>query len=348
MFTNREQLILMNKIKNMEKTIIHKALENLKKNTGITGVFTPLGKNGLDGVMSLLLENGNERFVVEIRREIRYHQLDKIKQIAKINESFMLVAENIFPKIKEELKDNGIYYLDGAGNIFLKTINNFIWIEGHKPEKTVEEIINRAFTSTGLKVVYSFLVDENMLNQPQRIISENSGVALGNVNYVLNGLKEQEFLIKKGRKQFELINKKNLLEKWIYAYQERLKPKIHIGNFSFANEKEERQWKQLKLNKNQTFWGGEPAGDIITGYLNPELFTLYTDETGIELIKNYRLIPDKIGNISVYTKFWVGQAAFRDIAVHPLLAYTDLMNTNNGRCIETAKIIYEQYLKKDL
>ncbi|NLT52688.1 MAG: hypothetical protein GXX85_17430 [Ignavibacteria bacterium] len=332
----------------METNIIHTALDNLKKNTGIAGVVIAREGKGIDAEVEFQFENGKELFVVEVKREIRNHQLDKIKQMAEKNRNFLLIANTIFPKIKEELRKEGIAYLDAAGNIFLKTAKTNIWIEGHKKEKTEKEKINRAFTATGLRVIYLFLIDNELVNETQRRIAEEAGIALGNINYIINGLREQEFLIEKGKKQYQLINKNNLLEKWTGAYEEKLKPALYIGNFRFAKAEDEKNWKQLLLKPEQTFWGGEPAGDLITQYLAPEIFTLYTEETRNELIKNYRIVPANEGNIKVYNKFWKDRETFNETIVHPLLAYTDLMNTGNSRCIETAKLIYDRYLKESI
>ena len=332
----------------MEEILAYTALENLKKHTGIEGRFTANVKDGLDGEVRLLFNNGTELLTVEIKREIRNHQLEQIRHLAARHKNLMLIADTIFPKIKDELRKLGIGYLDTAGNIFLQTAKHYLWIEGHKKEKTQTTKVNRAFTPTGLKAIYLFLIDENILNQPQRIIAEEAGIALGNINYIINGLKEQEFLIEKGRKQFQLINKKQLVEKWMVAFEEKLKPTLHIGNFRFLKNDDEKRWGEIPLKPDHTYWGGEPAGEILTNFLVPEIFTLFTDETRNNLIKNYRLVPENTGNIKVYKKFWKGQATFNAYVVHPLLAYADLMNTGNSRCMETAKIIYDQRLKENL
>lgn len=339
----------------MEEKIVHTALENLQLHTGIEGLYTPNNKKGLDGEVRLLFQKeqdikieGKEIFNVEIRREIRNHQLKQIKDWAETNKNFLLIAETIFPKIKEELRKNGIGYLDTAGNIFLKTAKHHVWIEGHKKEKLQTNKKNRAFTATGLKVIYLFLLDEKLLNQPQRIIAEVAEVALGNINYIINGLKQNKFLIETDKKKFQLINKDELLQKWINGFEEKLKPTLHIGNYRFIKNEDERNWMKLNLKTNHTFWGGEPAGAIITKYLTPEIFTIYTDETRNNFIKNYHFVPEPKGNIKVYRKFWNENITFNGTTVNPILAYTDLINTGNTRCIETAKIIYGKYIKPNL
>lgn len=327
---------------------MHLAFENLKKQTGIEGIFIIENNKTLDCGVDLVFKTGMEHFKVVVIKEIRNHQLANINQWASTQINPLLIADTIFPKIKEALRKLGIAYLDTSGNIFVQTKKNHIWIEGHKREKAQTEKANRAFTATGLKVVYLFLIDEHLLNQTQRTIAQEARIALGNINYILNGLKEHGFLIEKRKNQFQLINKKKLLEKWHDEFEEKLKPVLHIGNFKFKNIEEERNWKNIKLLNKQTYWGGEAAGAIITKYLLPEIYTLYTDETRNNLIKNYHLVPDPLGKIKVYKKFWKDQAAFNDTVVHPLLAYTDLMNTGDSRCIETAKMIYSKYINANL
>lgn len=332
----------------MEEKIVNTALENLRKHTGIEGFYIANQKKGLDGEVDFIFQTGKELFIVEVKREIRNHQLPLIEDMARKNKNFLLIAETIFPKIKEELRKQGIGYLDTAGNIFLQTAEHHLWIDGQKNKKISTEKPNRAFKAAGLKVIYLFLTDENLLNQPQRTIAEEAGIALGNINYILSGLKELKFLIEKNKKEFQLINKNELLQKWMTRFEEKLKPTLHIGNFRFLKNEDYNHWKNIVLKRNQTYWGGEPAGAIITNYLLPEIFTLYTDETRNNLIKNYRLIPDPNGNIRAYKKFWKGQNTFDETTVHPVLAYTDLVNTGDRRSMETAKKIYDELLSNRL
>lgn len=333
----------------MEEKIIYTALDNLKKHIGIDGHFTAANtRKDMDGKIDMIFEDGKEVFLVEVKKEIRNYQLPQIADTANKVKNFMLVAETIFPKIKDALRKKGIGYLDAAGNIFLQTAAHNIWIEGQKQKKTAHEKINRAFTATGLKAVYLFLLRNDFVNHPQRSIAEEAAIGLGNVNYVLNGLKEHGFLIEKNGREFQLINKNELLQKWANGFEDKLKPALHIGNFRFLNRDEQDNWKHLQLKPHHTFWGGEPAGGIITNYLMPEIFTLYTEEARADLIKNYRLVPDPNGNIKVYKKFWRDKAGFNETTVHPILAYTDLLNTGDNRCEETAKMIYDKYIKENI
>ena len=101
-----------------------------------------------------------------------------------------------------------------------------------------------------------------------------------------------------------------------------MKPNIKIGTFRFLKAEEFTSWKNMPLLKGETYWGGEPAGDILTDYLRPAELTLYSTEKRNELIKKYRLIPDDKGNIKVYQKFWHSIEVNNNV-VPPLLVYAD-------------------------
>ena len=45
----------------------------------------------------------------------------------------MVIADRIFPTLKEALRENKISYLDAAGNIFVNTSEQFVWLDGHRP-----------------------------------------------------------------------------------------------------------------------------------------------------------------------------------------------------------------------
>lgn len=132
------------------------------------------------------------------------------------------------------------------------------------------------------------------------------------------------------------------MNKWITGYEDKLKKTLFIGKFRFNNNK----WKNIKFENNKTLWGGEPAAEILTHYLHPQLFIAYTKEDTKELIKKYFLIPDPNGEVEIYKKFWnFDYDAINKNVVQPLLIYADLINTGDDRNLETAKIIYERYLQ---
>jgi len=333
----------------IETEIVNIALENLQKNTRIIGEWKEYAitkDNGIDGEIVFNIDNQKIRIFAEVKKALRNHQLYQIKEIADAHRPFLLVAEHIFPKIKEELRKNEIAYLEANGNIYLKEPGIYLWIDNQKPIQQEKEQVNRAFTKTGLRVIFHFLLNEEIVNYPYRNIAQMADIGLGNVNNVMNGLKQAGFLLKMNKDEYRLVNKKELLEKWMVAYEEKLKPALHIGNFRFLKEEDHKNWKRIPIIPGKTFWGGEPAADLMTNYLSPEILTLYTEEGRTDLIKHYRLIPDENGKVKVYKKFW-NYYNVRDNTVDPILVYADLMNTGDGRCMETAKKLFDEYKLAD-
>ena len=163
-------------------------------------------------------------------------------------------------------------------------------------------------------------------------------MSIGNINLIIKGLIDTGHLVKQNQRDYKLINKKELLNKWIIGYETQLKPNLFIGSFRFIDSNEFRNWKKIKFINNDTVWGSEAAADIKTNYLIASELCIYTNETKSELMRNYKLIPDDNGNIKIYKKFWNN---YEDTKLTPeLLIYTDLIISGNPRNKEVAdKII---------
>jgi hypothetical protein len=331
--------------------LVETAIETLQKTQLIKGNWKPFDRKainiGLDGQIEIEINNKTIWLNVVIKTNLRSIHLPLLFKLAQKHAPLILIADQIFPKIKEELRNNTLSYLEANGNIWLKYDQNLIWIDSNKSIPKQKEKTNRAFTKTGLKVLFDFLRDETLINSPYREIANQADVALGNVSYILNGLKEMGYVVKLNKEEYKFINHADLLHMWVVKYAEKLKPELEIGNFRFLNEEAFLNWKNLKIKKDSTCWGSEPAGNLMTNYLKPSLLTLYTTETKSELIKNYKLIPDPNGKILVYKKFWKSNDT-NEISAPPLLVYADLMNTGDHRCIETAQKIYNELFKDKL
>jgi hypothetical protein len=330
-----------------EVDIVEIALEKLKKDTKITGKWGNNAEKEIDGTIKLVIDGQEHVFNAEVVTELRNHQLLNIVRKAEKYKPFMIIAKNLFPKIKEELRQLNIGYIEVNGNIYAKVPGMMVWVDAHKPLKQEVEKTNRAFTKTGLKVIFQFLLDEQLVNMPYREIANTTEVGLGNINYIIHGLRDMGFLIDLNKNEYKISKKRELLDKWITAYAEKLKPALLIGRFRFLKEDDFLNWKKLKLDNNKTWWGGEPAGDLLTNYLKPAELTLYTVQTRTDLIKKLRLIPDEKGNVKIFKKFWHYTEVNENITP-PLLVYADLLAKNDRRCTETAQKIYDELLQDKL
>ncbi|WP_335964787.1 type IV toxin-antitoxin system AbiEi family antitoxin [Galbibacter sp. PAP.153] len=329
-----------------EVDILNKAIHNLEKDIPITWKWKNMDYNndmGIDGILDLTINKHNILMFVEVKKDVKNHQLFNIIEYNNRFENFLLVVEKLYPKVKRELRENQVNYLEGNGNVYINEADFFLYIDTNKTTKNQKEKVNRAFTKTGLKVVFHFLLNPQLLNETQREIAGIANVALGNIPLIIHGLLENNFILKLNKNEYVINNYEELLNKWITEFEQTLKPTIFKQRFKFQNENQD--WKTLQLNTEKTVWGGEPAGDIMTNHLRPEKFTLYTNEATRDLMINYRLLPDDEGTIWVYEKFWATD--FNNIAPKELI-YADLMINNDKRSKETAKMIFDEYIQPNL
>ena len=258
----------------------------------------------------------------------------------------LYVTINATPKILEFAKLPDVNVMDCAGNFNIQyqlKNGNVVLMLANKGEKPIEENMPKAypiFLEKGLKVIIYLLLDKKNIGRPYRGIMDATGVAIGTVKNIIDGLIYQKFARVEGNKRF-LTNADRLLMLWAANYGLILKPKLLQTRFAFRDEEMRKNWKEMTLPDGM-IWGGEPAANLTDGFLTPGEFTVYTDVPAATLMKTGAVIPDKDGDITVYEKFWTGEDT---VNVTPaILTYADLMDTANSRCIEAAQKIKENEL----
>jgi len=261
-------------------------------------------------------------------------------------ERFILVTRQVTEVMANRLRENGIQFMDETGNAYINHPPLYIFIRGNKnPPRTKVPTIGRVFKRTGIRVLYALLCNPGLENRPYRTIAAKADVALGTVNWVMRELKELGFLLEMGKgrgRKIRLNNKERLLERWITAYAEQLRPKLILGRYRGAAG----WWKGVELDPELAQWGGEVAGATLTSHLNPQEVTVYVDKDNLaEVLIPHKLKKDPEGHVELLQRFWRPDAieANRDM-VHPLLVYADLMATANQRNLETARMIYDQHI----
>ncbi|MEX2564450.1 MAG: type IV toxin-antitoxin system AbiEi family antitoxin [Cyclobacteriaceae bacterium] len=324
----------------MEQEILGVALANLPTEIGLKAkreIYVAEQNTKIDARVTFNLDG--MRYITRnavIRKEIRKHHILELKELQDEVGPVMLVAERLYPNIKKMLNETGIDWMDVAGNIHLKEDETLIWIDRHTTTP-VGEKKNRAFTKTGLKVVFLFLHDEAWLNRTYRDIAEAADVALGNIKYVLDGLKEHGFIYAINKNVNKLRNREKLLDHWITTFTDELKPRIQKGRYHFINIETENNWKDLPLGV-QDVWGGEPAADLLMNDLKPMEYILYTKKGRGQLMKEFKLVPDENGKVEIREPYWTVGTERPNVAPR-LVIYTDLMITGDPRNIKAAKEI---------
>jgi hypothetical protein len=336
--------MMKGELKKMENQIRTGMFDIISKTLGLEPTFLS-GKGGefasSDGELTLRAQSGQTyRFDAYQKKEIRPFQLIIILEMKRKYRDLIVLADEIFPRVKEELRKKDVNYIDGAGNAFIKNKNLYLFIDG-KRRQGESTNKSRLFSRAGLQVVYHILVNNDLINKPYRDIAAQANVALDTISKTMNGLKSHGYVMSINKDFQKLFKKDELLEKWVEHYNDRLKPKLYLDSFRFKEEDVNFRWKNITLDRTKTCWGGEPAASLLTDYLKPEIFILYTKEPRGDLIKHYRLIPDPRGKVKVYHPFWQIQETQ---TAPPLVVYADLIGTGDSRNIETANIMLSKHL----
>ena len=323
-----------------EYVIIDQTFQSVLPILNCTGSWEKHANKDMDALVTMTFPIGKINFDALIKQDVRENTIRNIQNLNDTYPNFLLVAYRIYPKYQQLLRELRINYLEANGNAFIQKSGAYILIDKFAPLKEDAEDKTRAFTKTGLRVFFQLLVDERNLKTNQRDLAQQAGVALGNIPLVLNNLKEAGLLVKTNTKGYQWVNKEEAIATWISGYRNTLKPSLYQGRYRLPKDK---PWTEIHLPTTKTMWGGEPGGDILTNYLRPERFTLFTELNKPEFIKATRMMPDKNGEVEVYETFWEKQGEVEKCAP-PLLVYADLMINGDKRSLETAKMIYEQYL----
>lgn len=294
-------------------------------------------------------------FTVAARKEIRVSSkgivLQQIKELEQqIDQPIIIVSYYIALEVADEFKQNGINYLDGSGNSFIKNAELLVYISGQKKISPILTNQARAFRESGIKLIFLLLCNPDTIHLPNRRLSELSGISVGSVSNVLTELESLNFVLKTGDER-RLKNLRLLLDRWVISYFDVLRPRLAIKRMDFEFAGDYINWQNLPLeeSKGGVLWGGESAAAIKTMNLNPKYFTLYTDQNWQEFARDLRLIPNESGNFEILEIFWEeSNLGMMPGLVPELLIYADLVGSGVERNIQIANEILAhdlQYIK---
>jgi len=321
---------------------------------GITGIKMKIKREteGLDAIISI----GGKHFSVEYKSEIRKSNkgifLSQINDLNKKSKNpIVIIAKYIASDVAVELRNKEINYIDIAGNAYLKEADFFIFISGQKVQRISKTNQSRAFQESGIKLIFCLIKYPESLNLSYRNLAKLSEISVGSVSHVIKELIDLSFILKVNKKKLVLKNTSALLNRWIIAYNDILRPRLIKRQMRFSNKEDVRKWLSLPIQKvdDVNLWGGETAGAIITGLLKPKVFTIYTNGSWQNIAKRFKLIPDEQGEIEILSIFWnTDTDNTKNKTVPALLVYADLISSGYERNIQIANELLNnelQYIK---
>lgn len=326
-----------------ETQIVYTAQKHFRENTGMDLIITSNGPrfDDIDGKITITDPDTGKKDILfyEIKNEIRTHDLVKLKQHYDRYKSLLLIAQYISQKNKEQLRTLNINYIESSGNCYIKHKGWRVFVDNQKSAPMRKSGTSKLFTYSGMKFIYALLLNPELITKTYREIAYKSEIALGSVGDIIQQLLTNEYLKERaGTKQIVKLNE--LFEDWVDYFDERMVPHIFQEVYSFADKDAHLNWQRIPMKN--ACWGGEPAAWLLDRYLTPGTFVIYSRNNTQEIMKQFRLIPDIRGNVTLMlppleNREW-------DKHADPFLIYAELMRSDDSRCHEAAQRIREKYI----
>lgn len=333
-------------MRSWEWEIVEAAIDALARETDLRASIDDAHEDSHD----LTVEIGKYQFLGEAKRWAA-HRIPDIVQFPADGPNRLLIADYVNANAAKRLRDKGIQFIDTAGNAYIDRPGLKILIRGNsRPDKLVFNEAGqpgvRAFQRKGLILIYHLLTRPELVNTSLRTIASESGVSHGTADNVIKALETGGFVAKGRNGRRRLLEKHKLMERWVAGYGETLAPKLTIGTFY----SEDTRWWGTDIQEFSAAWGGEIAAAQYTGYLSPQIATLFLPRANFPtLMQRYRLrkaATSADANLRIMERFW-DEDEHENGFVHPLLAYAELLYSADTRNAETARILYDRYLADD-
>lgn len=314
-----------------------------------------------DADLTLRSEKKTHLFQVKVKRGIltpaALPALETLVKRMEPGTPLLVAAGQIGPSVAKLLRARNVSFMDTDGNAFLALPGLHVWITGKR--SSVKRMVTGLHRQSAVKVIFALLTDPSLdrepdaalLNSSIRVLAKAAGVAVGSVGNVFDNLRSIGFLLEDDGAR-RLVERERLIELWATDYLARLRHLLIHHRYRAASV---REWERMPRLPANAWWGGEVAGARLTRHLSPEKMTIYTGALPDEWVVRAGLQPDPEGNVEVLTPFW-GEGLItrwqRDSddhpkdCVHPLLVYADLLANDEERSSETAKRLYDGYLRK--
>src|SRR5437867_2653124 len=314
-----------------------------------------------DGVLVVTTDSGRLQYVVEVKRGLNRprleHALASTTRRLKAGTRRLLLADFVPGSLNDVLEEAQVDFVDAAGNMLLRWPGKlYVHVKGMKPVRVPEATASFLTTPNGLRVLFALLAEPGADVPAYRELSERAGVSLGTVGRVALELKRRGFLETQRRKRRVLRRKRELLDLWVGGYAERLRPQLVIGRFRSPDRELADALKRLTAEGDGGLrWAltGGFAADALPGHYRGDQLTLFVDPWSSTRAAALRWLPSVDGPITLLRMFWpatVKRTLEKGGArvAHPLLVYAELLFQGREREVETARLIYDQYLRPNI
>lgn len=330
-----------------EREILKKATQALREQTGLEISYeipkqSTRANHFIDANLTLYLPKKTIDYMAEIKTRLNEGAIGSaLVQAKEISGPFALVSELVTPSQAERLRDLGLTFFDTAGNAYFNEPGLYVFVSGQKVHLSEAQQPLEIFSPAGMRLILALLTTPRLETFDYRTISDDTQIPRTNIGRVMSSLEKAGYLIRRGKQERFLINRKDLIKRWVEAYSESYRPKLKPIRYHSMRTKG-RWWEDVDIATYNAVWGGETAAERLTKYLKPQTATIYADSKLTRLQAIHGLVNDEKGEVEILNRFWVS-GEVKDCAP-PLVVYADLLATADERNLEAARLIYDEYL----
>jgi hypothetical protein len=241
--------------------------------------------------------------------------------------------------------------MDLAGNCHLRLGKGYeARVQGRRLAAPAAE---KGLRAPAYRVLFALLADTSFAAAASRVLAERAGgVSAQTAIDLRERLRARRILVLRGKHlDWTPWGRKEALDMFVAGFATTLQPSLALGRFR-PQEAELGRFETLvsrELGHTRTWgFGGGAACERLTGHFRGDDTLVYVAEwPGSALAAKLRLLADPVGSVSFARS--PGPLAFESPqpqAVHPLLAYVDLLASPDERAREGAREIYDRHLAK--
>ena len=311
-----------------------------------------------DYTYSLELPTGRAiRIAVEIKRNLRAAMIPLLmkQRDTWLNsgsyEQLMIFTDRVSQGIRDQLRNNSIWFVDEAGNAHLEIEGHLlINVMGRKPRHP-SKVKGQYYSLYGSRVLLFLIENGPEVEATYQDVQGYTGVSSGKISQVITELLDSDVVARRSRGSYLVINPARLLEMWTSSFIEKALPRLLLGRYQSPYGKEFgrmlHEHGDLGTLRGVSV-GGEFAADLLTGNLQPSSISLYVPPSGeSEVRKAFTLAPAADGDIILYQTFVdAGVISMPDVPLDlaaPPIVFAELLSTSDSRCGETADIVRERW-----
>ena len=271
---------------------------------------------------------------------------DVLNRRRQASPPLLLLAPYVSREMAARLVEGGIAFVDRVGNCYLNFGDNYVAsIVGRRPPAEPERT---AFREPAYRVLFVLLADPQLAAAPMRHIASLAGASLGTVAGVMRRLRAERFIVA-SRSKSQLVGAPALLDRWVSAYADVLRPRLLIGRYDPGSTDPgavEARIEKALADRVPWAYGGTAAGQRLTRHYRGEETVLHiASGTADPVTRQLKAPPKRDGNlVLVQPPAPLALKGPLPHVAHPLLVYAEMLCATSPRAAEAAREIRERFL----